>query len=122
MYRARRTLLVKFDNDAWDESEDIEKVLKEANTIMRMKRPMVEMEVQLTTMIGQHITPLTQNILLDAPKNVPVIQPIVDFNDGLISPIRTQVRDNFLQTVNQVRDLILEFLDSSFVRVPSPPL
>ena len=122
MYRARRTLLVKFDNDSLDESEDIEKVLKEANTIMRMKRPMVEMEVQLTTMVGQHITPLTQNILLDAPKNVPLIQPIVDFNDGLISPIRTQVRSNFLQTVNQVRDVILEFLDSSFVRVPSSPV
>jgi hypothetical protein len=41
MYRARRTLLVKFEDDSLDESEDIEKVLREANTIMRMKRPMV---------------------------------------------------------------------------------
>jgi len=88
--------------------------LPEANTIMRMKRPMVEMEVQLVTMTGQHITPLTQNIYLDAPKNVPLVQPLVDFNDALISPLRSQLRDNFLQTVNQVRDHVLDFLRESF--------
>jgi hypothetical protein len=31
MYRARRTLLLKFDNDDLDESVAIEKVLREAN-------------------------------------------------------------------------------------------
>ena len=81
---------------------------------MRMKRPMVEMTVQLVTMTGQHVTPLTQNIYLDAPKNVPIVQPLVDLNDALISPLRTQLRENFLQTVNQVRDHIIDFLTESF--------
>jgi len=43
MYRARQTLVIKYNNDNIDESDDIVKVLREANTIMRMKRPMVEM-------------------------------------------------------------------------------
>ena len=37
MYRARRTLLIKFADDSLDESVEIEKVLREANTIMRMR-------------------------------------------------------------------------------------
>mmetsp|Transcript_27840 Transcript_27840/g.26671 ORF Transcript_27840/g.26671 Transcript_27840/m.26671 type:complete len:423 (+) Transcript_27840:62-1330(+) len=116
MYRARRTLLIKFENDALDESEEIEKVLREANTIMRMKRPMVEMEVDLRVMTGTHITPLTQNIILDAPKNVPFIQPLVDINEQLLSSQRDQLRENFLETVNQVKSEILTFLDASIVR------
>ena len=47
MYRARRTLLIQFENDSIDESKEIEAVLREAYTIMRMKRPLVEMEVEL---------------------------------------------------------------------------
>lgn len=35
--RARRTLLIKFADDTLDESPEIEKVLREANTIMRMR-------------------------------------------------------------------------------------
>ena len=116
MYRARRTLLIKFENDALDESEDIEKVLREANTIMRMKRPMVEMEVDLRVMTGTHITPLTQNILLDAPTNLGIIQPLVDINEAVISPARDQLRENFLMTVNSVKNEILTFLETSIVR------
>lgn len=116
MYRARRTLLIKFENDALDESEEILKVLKEANTIMRMKRPMVEMEVDLKVMSGTHVTPLTQNILPDSPKNLPLIQPLVDVNDAIISPARDQLRENFLRTVNDVKNEILTFLETSIVR------
>jgi Protein of unknown function (DUF1350) len=116
MYRARRTLLIKFENDALDESEEILKVLKEANTIMRMKRPMVEMEVDLKVMSGTHVTPLTQNILPDSPKNLPLIQPLVDVNDAIISPAREQLRENFLRTVNDVKNEILTFLETSIVR------
>ena len=116
MYRARRTLLIKFENDALDESEEILKVLREANTIMRMKRPMVEMEVDLRIMAGTHVTPLTQNILIDPPKNVPLIQPIIDVNDAIISPAREQLRENFLRTVNEVKNEILTFLGTSIAR------
>jgi hypothetical protein len=116
MYRARRTLLIKFENDALDESEEILKVLKEANTIMRMKRPMVEMEVDLRVMTGTHVTPLTQNILLDSPKNLPLIQPLIDVNDAIIGSTRDQLRENFLKTVNEVKNEILTFLETSIVR------
>jgi hypothetical protein len=117
MYRARRTLLIKFENDGLDESEEIEKVLREANTIMRMKRPMVDMEVDLRVMSGSHITPLTQNIILDSPKNAPpFIQPLVDINDAVTNPIKEQLRENFLQTVNEVKNEILTFLETSIVR------
>jgi Protein of unknown function (DUF1350) len=117
MYRARRTLLIKFENDALDESEDIEKVLREANTIMRMKRPMVEMEVDLRVMSGTHITPLTQNIILDTPKSIPFLQPLIKVNDAITFPLREEVKNNFLKTVNQVKSEILTFLESSIVRL-----
>ena len=75
MYRARRTLVVSFTADSLDESgveeaagasEDSSKkggivaTLREANTIMRMKRPLVEMEVQGMRLGGNHLTPLLQ--------------------------------------------------------------
>ena len=117
MYRARRTLLIKFENDALDESEEIAKVLGEANTIMRMKRPMVEMEVDLKVMTGTHITPLTQNIIIDTPKNLPlIIQPLLDINDAITNPVRENLKGNFLKTVNEVKSEILTFLESSIVR------
>ena len=100
MYRARRTLLLKFENDDLDESEVIEKVLREANTIMRMRRPMVEMEVQLKVLTGTHITPLTQNVFLDPPQGVP----------DPLEPVRLRVRGDFLKTVDEVRDAVLGFL------------
>ena len=117
MYRARRTLLIKFENDALDESEEIAKVLGEANTIMRMKRPMVEMEVDLKVMTGTHITPLTQNIIIDTPKNLPlIIQPLLDINDAITNPVRENLKGNFSKTVNEVKSEILTFLESSIVR------
>ena len=100
MYRARRTLLLKFDNDDLDESVAIEKVLREANTIMRMKRPMVEMDVELRILTGTHITPLTQDVVLEPPEGVP----------DLLEPLRSRVRSNFLQTVDEVNDAVISFL------------
>lgn len=100
MYRARRTLLIKFDNDDLDESIQIEKVLREANTIMRMKRPMVEMEVELKILTGSHITPLTADIILNPPDGLP----------DLFAPLRTRIREKYLLTVNDVRDSVLTFL------------
>ena len=60
MYRARRTLLVQFENDAIDESEELESVIQEAKDIMRLKRPMVKFDIRLEKIMGTHITPLTQ--------------------------------------------------------------
>jgi acetyl esterase/lipase len=58
-YRARRTLLIQFDQDTqFDESEDIEQLLKEAESMTRMKRPMIDIDVQRTKLPGVHVTPL----------------------------------------------------------------
>ena len=57
-YRARRTLILQYDDDALDESDEIENLLKEAESVTRMKRPMIEIDVQRTTLQGGHATPL----------------------------------------------------------------
>jgi len=56
-YRARRTLLIQYRDDGLDESELIESLLGEAKNVMRMKRPMVEFEIERTTLDGFHATP-----------------------------------------------------------------
>jgi hypothetical protein len=57
-YRARRTLVLGFSDDGIDESEEIEQILKEAESITRMRRPMVGVNVQRTELEGGHATPL----------------------------------------------------------------
>jgi hypothetical protein len=57
-YRARRTLILQFDNDGLDESEEIEAILMEAERVTRMKRPMIQIDVQRRTLEGGHATPL----------------------------------------------------------------
>lgn len=57
-YRARSTLLVKFENDSIDETEELETLLNEAERIMRMKKPMISMGVDLRTLKGNHATPI----------------------------------------------------------------
>jgi hypothetical protein len=110
MYRARKSLLVKFEDDAIDESLEIEKVLREANTIMRMKRPMIEMGVELRVIKGSHVTPLTPNIVAVPPEF------IRDFN--LPNPTKNQVSDNFMLNIVEVTQSIVEFLDFAIKGVP----
>lgn len=57
-YRARRTLILQYDNDSLDESDEIEELLIEAERVTRMKRPMIRIDVQLRTISGGHATPL----------------------------------------------------------------
>lgn len=56
-YRARRTLILQYDNDSIDESEEIENLLREAESVTRMKRPMIEIDVTRTVLQGGHATP-----------------------------------------------------------------
>jgi len=94
MYRARRTLLVQFENDSLDETEDIKSVIAEAKQIYRMKRPMVTMDLGYIQVTGTHTTPLTQNIFLQTPLNG-------------VDPVKT----NFLETVEKTLSLLTEWLD-----------
>lgn len=57
-YRARRTLLLQYDNDSLDESEEIEELLREAETVMRMKRPMIAFDIQRRVLKGGHAAPV----------------------------------------------------------------
>eukprot|EP00534_Pseudo-nitzschia_fraudulenta_P007967 CAMPEP_0201148640 /NCGR_PEP_ID=MMETSP0851-20130426/10062_1 /ASSEMBLY_ACC=CAM_ASM_000631 /TAXON_ID=183588 /ORGANISM="Pseudo-nitzschia fraudulenta, Strain WWA7" /LENGTH=532 /DNA_ID=CAMNT_0047424843 /DNA_START=343 /DNA_END=1941 /DNA_ORIENTATION=- len=57
-YRPRRTLIIGYNDDPIDESDEIEEVLKEARSITRMRRPMVEIDVERTTLGGGHAAPL----------------------------------------------------------------
>lgn len=57
-YRARRTLILGYNNDPLDESEEMEQLLKEAESVTRMKRPMIQIDVQRRSLDGNHATPL----------------------------------------------------------------
>ncbi|KAG7374639.1 DUF1350 domain containing protein [Nitzschia inconspicua] len=57
-YRARRTLILGYQDDPIDESDEVEEVLREALSITRMRRPMVEIDVQRKTLMGGHEAPL----------------------------------------------------------------
>jgi hypothetical protein len=109
MYRARRTLLVRFEDDSIDESENLMKVLQESRSIMRMKRPLVKMDVRLETIKGTHITPLTQDIFQNPPQVVDVLNPFGP-------PVRRFAQQQFLTTVRSVQALLVEWLEEGLVR------
>ena len=56
--RARRTLLVEYSDDPLDESGTLEELLDEARSVTRMKRPMVEIDLQRRVLDGGHAAPL----------------------------------------------------------------
>ncbi|KAL9188865.1 hypothetical protein ACHAXT_011355 [Thalassiosira profunda] len=57
-YRCRRTLLLQFSDDALDDSEQLEGYLKEAESVMKMKRPMITIDLRRRVLEGSHLTPL----------------------------------------------------------------
>ena len=79
---------------------------------IHIRRPMIEMEVELRTLTGSHITPLTQNIILERPPaelNIPIPLPDIIFSN----PIRDKLEENFLATINDVKKEILSWLEIS---------
>jgi hypothetical protein len=56
-YRARRTLIINYEGDSFDESDKVEQLLKESETLMRMKQPMLPFDIQRITLQGIHATP-----------------------------------------------------------------
>jgi len=57
-YRARRTMVVQYTDDSIDESDEIEELLSAAQQIIRMKRPMVQIDVKRCNLPGGHVAPL----------------------------------------------------------------
>lgn len=71
---------------------------------MRMKRPLVTMDIRMETVTGTHITPLTQDVFVDPPTIVDVLNPIGP-------PLRRYAKENFLQTVRTVQEMMGEWLE-----------
>ena len=57
-YRCRRTLLIQFGDDPLDDSEQLEGYLREAESVMKTKRPMITVGLRRTVLGGSHLTPL----------------------------------------------------------------
>jgi len=57
-YRCRRTLLLQFENDNLDDSILLEGYLREAESVMRMKRPMISINLERRVLMGNHLTPI----------------------------------------------------------------
>lgn len=57
-YRCRRTLLLQFENDNLDDSILLEGYLREAESVMRMKRPMISINLERKVLAGNHLTPI----------------------------------------------------------------
>ena len=51
-------MIVGYKDDPIDESEEILEVLQEARSITRMRRPMVEIDVERKELAGGHASPL----------------------------------------------------------------
>lgn len=94
-YRPRRTLIVGYKDDPIDESDEIEEVLKEARSITRMRRPMVEIDVERTVLGGGHAAPL--------------IAPPLDVAgraEDLLGLETSQERLGYSEAVSTVKDLV----------------
>ena len=57
-YRCRRTLLLQFENDNLDDSILLEGYLREAESVMKMKRPMISINLERKVLAGNHLTPI----------------------------------------------------------------
>eukprot|EP01040_Poterioochromonas_malhamensis_P025956 gene25956-32512_t len=98
-----------------DSTAELETLLKESNSIMRMKlnRPLDNMEIERKHFSGSHVTPLTQNLFAD-------IQP-----SGRLSVpesynrLRNQFQTNFLKSVTEVSDELSSFILSACSKIPA---
>jgi len=57
-YRARRTLIIKYTEDNLDESDKMQELVKAAGQVIRMKRPMIDIDIRKVEIPGGHATPL----------------------------------------------------------------
>lgn len=103
LYRARRTLVLSFDDDSIDESEVLVDCLRESTSVWRMKRPMIDVEMDVATLKGTHVTPLSQDLLPEA-----VVQ-------AEIRPL------GLLKDADATSELVLEWLAETLMdAVPGP--
>lgn len=68
-YRARRTLILKYSDDGFDESDKIFDSLTEAEELMRVKRPEINIDLQYKTIEGGiHASPVLAPPGIDVAK------------------------------------------------------
>ena len=70
----------------------------------------VEMDVELRTLTGTHITPLTQSVFLDVPEELG-IPDILSQNS-----FREQIEKKMLITINAVKSEVIDWLDAKVRR------
>ena len=94
-YRARRTLIIEFADDSIDESNELEQLLKEAESITRMRRPMIDVAVQRKTLQGGHATPL-----LAPPLDLAIRA------EDILGPETSKERLSYQQTAATVEEIL----------------
>eukprot|EP00600_Ochromonadales_sp_CCMP1393_P014399 CAMPEP_0175015346 /NCGR_PEP_ID=MMETSP0005-20121125/11118_1 /TAXON_ID=420556 /ORGANISM="Ochromonas sp., Strain CCMP1393" /LENGTH=823 /DNA_ID=CAMNT_0016272293 /DNA_START=55 /DNA_END=2523 /DNA_ORIENTATION=+ len=112
-YRAPYTLLLQFEGDESDQSEEMAAVLREADTIMRMRRnrPLDRMQVDVRTIRGEQITALTQNLLVDLSPFSWVLSPSPATDRYNL--LRNQVNKKFHNTVFHTQLEISAYMNAS---------
>jgi len=101
MYRARRTLVVKFANDPIDESDELAALINESKEVMQLKRPLVNFDLRMETIAGDHITPLTQDVFVQ----------LKALDDLDVVGLKQPTREAFLKTVDGTAQLLLDWLE-----------
>lgn len=102
-YRARRTLLIQYENDPLDESEQLQEYLLESERIMRMKRPMIRMDVQLKTILGGPFTHAT-----------PAIAPPLDIAERAKDILGNEAPERLLyQQVEETVEAMVRWLEET---------
>jgi len=95
-YPVRRSLLVSFDDDAIDETDSLEALLRLAPGAAA-----VTGGVERVRLTGSHVTPLTQDVFIDTP---------LDSFDPLL-PLRRLARQEILRPVDAVNKKVVPFLN-----------
>jgi hypothetical protein len=102
-YRARRTLLIQYENDPLDESEQLQEYLLESERIMRMKRPMIRMDVQLKTILNGPFTHAT-----------PAIAPPLDIAEKAEDILGNEASEKLLyQQVDETVEEMVKWLEAT---------
>jgi hypothetical protein len=86
---------LEFSDDSIDESNELEELLKEAESITRMRRPMVDIAVQRKILEGGHATPLL----------APPLEVALRAED-ILGPEVSKERLSYQQTATTVEELV----------------
>jgi len=94
-FRAADVLVVQFDSDDLDESDELYSVLRDSIEMRKSEVEGAAPSVRLVRLSGTHVTPLTQDIFLPAEKVSAYASAA-----AIVSPVMEAPRRSFLRDVN----------------------